>query len=180
MSYFSSRGLRGSSLEELINLTNDVYREKKLAIIQKIPTPITPVKINNTNKTISLAYFNEKSTVDYIGVVQGISVCFDAKETSKNNLPLQNIHEHQVEFMKDFENQEGISFLLVYFKMYDEYYYLPFSKLYSYFENIKCGGRKSIPYSDFDKKYLIRSSGKFYIHYLEALKTYLGDYNSEN
>ena len=173
MAYFNSRGLRGSTLEEFINLTNDVYREKNLAIIQKIPTPITPVKINSENKTITLAYFNEKSTVDYMGVVQGIPVCFDAKETSKGFLPLQNIHKHQIDFMRDFEKQEGIAFMLVYFKMYEEYYYLPFKDILKYWENAEKGGRKSIPYKDFDKKYIINQKGKFYIHYLEALNTYL-------
>ncbi len=173
MAYFNSRGLRGSTLEGFINLTNDVYREKKLAIIQKIPTPITPVKISNKDRTITLAYFNEKSTVDYMGVVQGIPVCFDAKETSKGFLPLQNIHQHQVDFMQDFEKQEGIAFMLVYFKMYDEYYYLPFKKILKFWEESKRGGRKSIPYKDFDKKYIIKQNGKFYVHYLEALNTYL-------
>ena len=173
MAYFNSRGLRGSTLEGFINLTNDVYREKKLAIIQKIPTPITPVKISNKDRTITLAYFNEKSTVDYMGVVQGIPVCFDAKETSKGFLPLQNIHQHQVDFMQDFEKQEGIAFMLVYFKMYDEYYYLPFTKILKFWEESKNGGRKSIPYKDFDKKYIIKQNGKFYVHYLEALNTYL-------
>lgn len=173
MAYFNSRGLRGSTLEGFINLTNDVYREKKLAIIQKIPTPITPVKISSKDRTITLAYFNEKSTVDYMGVVQGIPVCFDAKETSKGFLPLQNIHQHQVDFMQDFEKQEGIAFMLVYFKMYDEYYYLPFKKILKFWEESKNGGRKSIPYKDFDKKYIIKQNGKFYVHYLEALNTYL-------
>ncbi len=173
MAYFNSRGLRGSTLEGFINLTNDVYREKKLAIIQKIPTPITPVKISNKDRTITLAYFNEKSTVDYMGVVQGIPVCFDAKETSKGFLPLQNIHQHQVDFMQDFEKQEGIAFMLVYFKMHDEYYYLPFKKILRFWEESKNGGRKSIPYKDFDKKYIIKQNGKFYVHYLEALNTYL-------
>ena len=173
MAYFNSRGLRGSTLEGFINLTNDVYREKKLAIIQKIPTPITPVKISNKDRTITLAYFNEKSTVDYMGVVQGIPVCFDAKETSKGFLPLQNIHQHQVDFMQDFEKQEGIAFMLVYFKMYDEYYYLPFKKILKFWEESRNGGRKSIPYKDFDKKYIIKQNGKFYVHYLEALNTYL-------
>ena len=118
MAYFNSRGLRGSTLEGFINLTNDVYREKKLAIIQKIPTPITPVKISSKDRTITLAYFNEKSTVDYMGVVQGIPVCFDAKETSKGFLPLQNIHQHQVDFMQDFEKKEVIAFIILYFKIY--------------------------------------------------------------
>ncbi len=175
MAYFKNRGLRGSGLENFINLTNDVYREKNLAIIQKIPTPITPVKIDNSTRTISLAYFNEKSTVDYIGVVQGIAVCFDAKETSKTYLPLQNIHDHQISFMKDFEAQNGIAFLLVYFKLYDEYYYLSFRELERHCNNAKNGGRKSISYKDFDKKYIIEQNNRFYVHYLEALNIYLQD-----
>ena len=46
MGTWNSRGLRGSALEELINRTNEQYREKGLALIQKIPTPITPIKID--------------------------------------------------------------------------------------------------------------------------------------
>ena len=49
MATWNSRGLRGSTLEELINRTNEQYREKGLALIQKIPTPITPVKMDKTS-----------------------------------------------------------------------------------------------------------------------------------
>ena len=74
MGTWKTRGLRGSSLEELINIANEAYREKKLALVQKIPTPITPIEIESTTKRIKLAYFNQKSTVDYIGIVQGIII----------------------------------------------------------------------------------------------------------
>ena len=77
MATWNSRGLRGSTLEELINRTNEQYREKGLALIQKIPTPITPVRMDKENRHITLAYFEQRSTVDYIGAVQGIPVCFD-------------------------------------------------------------------------------------------------------
>ena len=110
---WNSRGLRGSLLEEMVNLTNEKYRERNLALIQKVPTPITPVEINKKNRQITLAYFDQKSTVDYIGAVQGIPVCFDAKECAVDTFALQNIHDHQVAFMKDFERQEGVSFLLI-------------------------------------------------------------------
>ena len=50
MGTWNSRGLRGSTLEDMINHTNDLYREKKLALIQKIPTPITPVSIDKTSQ----------------------------------------------------------------------------------------------------------------------------------
>ena len=55
MPSWNSRGLRGSSLEELINLTNEKYREKKLALVQKIPTPITPINIDKDTRHITLA-----------------------------------------------------------------------------------------------------------------------------
>ena len=46
MGTWKTRGLRGSTLEELINRTNEKYLEGGLALIQKIPTPITPIKID--------------------------------------------------------------------------------------------------------------------------------------
>ena len=96
MGYWNTRGLRGSSFEEMINMTNKVYREKNLAIIQKVPTPITPMKLDKSKGVITLAYFDQKSTIDYIGAAQGIPSCFDAKETHQGRLPLQNVQQHQV------------------------------------------------------------------------------------
>ena len=99
MGTWNTRGLRGSTLEDLINHTNESYRDKHLALIQKIPTPITPIEIDKASRHITLAYFDQKSTVDYIGTVQGIPVCFDAKECAVKTFPLQNIHPHQIQFM---------------------------------------------------------------------------------
>ena len=59
MGTWNSRGLRGSTLEDLINHTNEWYREKGLALIQKIPTPITPVRIDKEKRHITLAYFDK-------------------------------------------------------------------------------------------------------------------------
>ena len=85
MGTWKTRGLRGSTLEEYINYSNEKYRESGLALIQKIPTPITPIDIDKSTRHITLAYFEKKSTVDYIGVVQGIPVCFDAKECASTS-----------------------------------------------------------------------------------------------
>ena len=173
MGYWNTRGLRGNDLEEQINITTELYREKKLGIIQKIPTPIKPINIDQSNRTITLAYFEQKSTVDYVGVIQGIAVCFDAKETAKVSLPISNIHKHQVEFMKDFKSQGGESFLVVHFKKYEEYYLLPIEELDEFYTDAQIGGPKSIPYSKFDKRYLIPVKDGLYIHYLKALQTYM-------
>ena len=61
MATWNSRGLRGSTLEDLVNRTNEQYREKGLALIQKIPTPITPVRMDKENRHITLAYFEQRS-----------------------------------------------------------------------------------------------------------------------
>lgn len=71
MSYWATRGLRGSTFEEMLNMTNEQYRKEGLALIQKVPTPIKPIEIDQEKRTIRLAYFEQKSTVDYIGVMGG-------------------------------------------------------------------------------------------------------------
>ena len=55
MSTWNSRGLRGSTLEDMVNRTNEQYREKGLALIQKVPTPITPLTIDKESRHITLA-----------------------------------------------------------------------------------------------------------------------------
>ena len=173
MGYWNSRGLRGSGFEELINMTNEVYRQRGLAIIQKIPTPITPIKLDKSKGVITLAYFDQKSTVDYIGAAQGIPICFDAKQTAQGRLPLQNIHQHQLDFMSEFQKNEGIAFLLVNFSDKDESYFLPFEVLEKFYLEAKNGGRKSIPYYEKKKKYQVFNKNGFPIHYLEAINVYL-------
>jgi recombination protein U len=173
MGYQHTRGLRGSVLEELINMTNEVYKQRHVAIIQKIPTPITPIELDREQGNISRAFFNQASTVDYIGAVQGIPICFDAKETAETRLPLQNVHQHQIEFMDEFELNKGVAFLIVNFKKTDEYFILPYSVLKDYWNKAKNGGRKSIPYSAFDKDLLIHSQNGYVLNYLDTLNTLL-------
>ena len=173
MATWGSRGLRGSTLEDIINYTNDMYRNKKLALIQKIPTPIKPIEIDKVNHHITLAYFDQKSTVDYIGVVQGIPVCFDAKECNVSTFPLQNIHEHQIKFMQEFEEQDGISFILIYFTQFHEIYFVPFDELKQFWDRGHNGGRKSFTYNELDKSYRVNVTGGTYINYLKQIQMVL-------
>lgn len=153
MATWNSRGLRGSALEELVNRTNETYAANELALIQKVPTPITPITIDKKTRHITLAYFDQKSTVDYIGVVQGIPVCFDAKECHTDTFPLQNIHPHQVEFMQRFEAQQGIAFFLIHYTKRDQFYYLTLRKLLIFWRRMEEGGRKSFRFEELDDDY---------------------------
>ena len=170
MGTWNSRGLRGSTLEDMINHTNEIYREKKLALIQKVPTPITPMNIDKEARHITLAYFDQKSTVDYIGAVQGIPVCFDAKECAVNTFPLQNVHEHQVRFMQEFEEQGGVSFIILHWTALDEIYYIPFDELYGFWKRMLEGGRKSFTYEEIDRSWRIGHHRDVLVHYLEMLQ----------
>lgn len=170
MATWNSRGLRGSTFEELINRTNQQYREQNLALIQKIPTPITPIQIDQKSRHITLAYFDQKSTVDYLGVVQGIPVAFDAKECQNDTFPLQNIHAHQVEFMEDFEKQQGVSFFLIYFTNRDIFYYLRFLEIQAFWERMQTGGRKSFRLEELDPEYFFTSPNGLWVPYLESLQ----------
>lgn len=170
MATWNSRGLRGSTLEEFINRTNEKYLENGLALIQKVPTPITPINIDKETRHITLAYFDQKSTVDYIGAVQGIPVCFDAKECNTDTFPLQNIHEHQVKFMEDFEKQGGIAFFLVSFTARDEFYYLRLAELLVYWNRAKEGGRKSFRYEELDPNFFLSVEKGVMVPYLTTLQ----------
>lgn len=170
MATWNSRGLRGSTLEELLNRTNEKYLENKLALIQKIPTPITPINIDKESRHITLAYFDQKSTVDYIGVVQGIPVCFDAKECNTDTFPLANIHEHQVKFMQDFEAQEGVSFILISYTHRNEFYYLRFQELLSFWNRMEEGGRKSFRMEELDPRFFLPTVPGVLIPYLDTLQ----------
>lgn len=170
MATWNSRGLRGSALEEYINLTNEKYAECGLALIQKVPTPITPINIDKESRHITLAYFEQKSTVDYIGAVQGIPVCFDAKECRTNTFPLQNIHPHQVRFMEQFEQQNGISFLVIFYTERDEFYYLRHEKLMEFWNRAQAGGRKSFRYEELEPEYFMQLGSGVFVPYLDMIQ----------
>ncbi len=175
MATWSSRGLRGSTFEELINRTNEKYRQGHLALIQKIPTPITPIKMDKETRHITLAYFEQKSTVDYIGVVQGVPVCFDAKECAKDTFSLQNIHPHQVQFMEEFEQQQGIAFLLICYTHEDFFYYLPFRKLKEFWDRAESGGRKSFRMDELDMEWTLPKKSGIMVPYLDMLQKDLNE-----
>ncbi len=140
-------GNRGMRLESDINLTNEYYKEKKIALIYKKPIPIKVLKINSTKTRIQDAFYEQKSTLDYSGIYKEKYIEFDAKETnSKTSFPFANIHKHQIEHIKNVMYFGGIAFLIVRFNYFNKTFLLPGKVLINYIEVSK---RKSIPYSYF-------------------------------
>ncbi|MDR0220917.1 MAG: Holliday junction resolvase RecU [Lachnospiraceae bacterium] len=170
MATWKTRGLRGSAFEDMVNRTNERYAEWGLALMQKIPTPITPVQMDKESRQITLAYFEQKSTVDYIGAVQGIPLCFEAKECVTNTFRLQNIHEHQVRFMEQFERQGGVAFVLIHFNKHDLFYYLPYRALRHFWERREGGGKKSFRLAELDDGYILPKKPGVLVPYLDMVE----------
>lgn len=159
--------------EELIERTNIQYKSKEIALIQKISTPW---KVIRNGKQIVSAFPEKQSTVDYIGVHRGLAIAFEAKETKElNRFPLDNIDNHQVEFLRQHSSHGGVSFLLVNFKELDKVYRLDEVTLVWYWnkyqENRGKRGFGSIPLNEFEcngKEIQIGKNG-ILLNYLEGI-----------
>jgi len=169
---WKSRGVRGSTLEDLIVFTNDYYHKRGLARIDKVPIPIKIIE-QGKDGIINKAFFEKKSTVDFIGFVQGSTVVFDAKETALNNLPLKNIHPLQIDYMKDVVFHGGIAFIIAHFKIDDTYHVIPFEILNNYYEASLNGGRKSIPKESLNPDFEIPYNHNGVLNYLKILNVYV-------
>ncbi len=173
MTKWRTRGRRGDALEDIILFSNDYYLKQGIARIDKAATPITAVEIDGKG-LITKAFFEKKATVDFYGIVQGLFITFDAKETNQPNFPLKNIHAHQVDYMHDINKQGGLAFLIVHFKYNDSFFLLPYEILADYCHKAEQGGRKSIPYQAMiDELKIERVGGNGMLHYLAAVNKYI-------
>ncbi len=172
MPTWKTRGRRGDALEDLILFSNDYYLKNGIARIDKAATPVKVVEIDGKG-LVTKAYFEKKATVDFYGIAQGVFMTFDAKETNLNNFPLKNIHPHQVEYMKNIDEQGGLAFLIIHFKQCQRFFLLPFEVLYNYCLASNNGGRKSIPFDDMIAELEIHLTAGGVLHYLEAVNHYI-------
>lgn len=144
-----AQGKRGQALENAVNYTNKIYRNKKWALVDKVPTPWT-VHYDKRTKRVIRAFPKEKGTVDFIGISNGRSIAFDAKSTKeRTRFPLNNIKQHQVDYLLQHSEQGGISFFIVHFEKHQETYFLRIDQLIHWWELQKEGGRRSIPHKWF-------------------------------
>lgn len=165
---FSSAN-RGMDLEYDINLSNEFYKSKNIALITKRPTPINVVKVDySKGAKIIDAYFEKQSTTDYNGVYRGKYIDFEAKNTkNKTSFPLSNITKHQIEHLKNVLLHGGIAFFIIEFQTQKEIYLLDAQYVIDFYER---GERKSIPYETFKKDgILIEQNFRPRIDYIKAV-----------
>lgn len=118
---------KGKGLEDILEYQNELYSNKKISTVQKIPTSW---KIVRRYGKIVDAYPEKKSTLDYRGaalLVDGNAhpISFDAKETdNEKGLPLKNIEQHQIDFISDAICIGEIAFVLCYMLSIDKFFYI--------------------------------------------------------
>ncbi|MDY0345429.1 MAG: Holliday junction resolvase RecU [Bacilli bacterium] len=160
---------RGMNLEEDINISNQYYIDKDIAVITKRPTPINVVKVDySRGAIITNAYFEKQSTTDYNGVYRGKYLDFEAKSTKlRTSFPLSNITLHQIQHLKRVLKHGGIAFFVIRFEAFGETFLLDASFVIEAFKGEK---RKSIPYHDVKRNgHLIKESYIPRLFYLEVI-----------
>ncbi len=116
----------GMNFEKDVTRSCDFYREKGIADIYKRPTPIKIVKMSKDKPgMIQEAYFEEKSTTDYVGIYKGKYIDFECKETIHDQIPYHMIREQQYRHLDSIIQKGGIGFFLVSFKAVQEVYLMP-------------------------------------------------------
>ena len=94
-------------------------------------------------------------------------------DLGKNNKDESNSIEHQVEFMRQYEEQGGISFLLIYFTSRHVCYYMSFQEMMKYWNRAKEGGVKHFKYEELDIGFFVPLKQGMILHYLECLQKVL-------
>lgn len=162
---------RGQAFEEEVELTNNQYRRKGIANIQKISTP---VKVLNNKGGKVTGFYDKKSTLDFRGTVKpGISISFDCKENNKDErgLPLRNIADHQIRYIRESLEFEEVSFILCYMAMEDKRYFIPGETVICYWDRWQRNkGKRGYNYIPVKAMKEIRSRNGLILDYLEPIK----------
>lgn len=133
----------GMAFEGDVSKSCDYYRLNDIALIYKRPTPIKIVKMNKDKPgMISEAYFESKSTTDYVGIYKGKYIDFECKETIHDTVPYHMIREQQYDHLRKVIKMGGIAFFLVSFKSFDEVYLLRADKVLSVIDKERHPGFK--------------------------------------
>ncbi|WP_027121156.1 Holliday junction resolvase RecU [Mycoplasma leonicaptivi] len=137
---------KGKFLETIINKTLNYYWENNIAFIEKKGLDIwfKEVEHNNFKLKLNNAVIAKKSTVDYIGMYEGRFICFEAKTTQEDRFNLQNIKQHQLNYLNLIQKNGGIAFFIIYFSHRNKFLKVNLEFINKYFDS----ETKSFMYKD--------------------------------
>lgn len=190
---------RGKRFEDAIVAVCRTYRARGEALITKRPDPTKKTQGRYVpdgrggKKWVVIGAVpdsNADKGVDFDGVWKGVPICFDAKQTAESSLPLKNIKEAQMEYMRDFTAQGGRAFLLVHhiekvktgratYRLEEHVYVLPFAVVWAYWKAAgrddplgrkKPNARQSIPAAELKRWPEVRAGRGVVLDFLPAVE----------
>ena len=130
---------RGMYLETVINKTIEYYELHSIAIFRK---QFVPIKIKTVNENEVVGRLADKCDVDYYGIFQGHFIAIEAKQTKEDYFDLNNILDHQIEFLTKINLLSGWSFIIIYFQKTSNFYLIDFNLLHE--SKIKNNSKKRV------------------------------------
>lgn len=113
----------GEVFENIINGACRYYREKGIAIIEKTPEPMRPLRSCGRGQFI--ACFEKQAQPDYKGVLcDGRAIIFEAKHTDTDRMQESVITQTQRQNLDDFQRMGAHCFVMV-SMAFEKFYRVP-------------------------------------------------------
>lgn len=155
---------QGQSFEKLIIDSCELYKGRGAAFIEKTPEPMKILSVINRLKGIFKACFEKRAQPDFKGTLAGgRSICFEAKETSKERIQQSAVTPEQARDLDLHQQLDAECFVLVSLAM-QNYYRVPWTiwrRMKSAFGHMYMNAEELEPYRvNFVGGYLLFLSGK--------------------
>lgn len=107
----TQRRSNGLSFEEVIEAGCDYYRALGIADIDKTPEPMRPLR--NLGEGQVIAVYTKSAQPDFKGILNGgISIVFEAKQTSTDRMLQSRVTEEQTKKLETTDKMGGVAFVL--------------------------------------------------------------------
>jgi len=102
----------GQHFENMIDAACRYYEDKKLAVIEKTPEPMKPIK--NLGGGKFMAHYEKQAQPDYKGtLVTGRAVVFEAKHTGSTKIEQSRLSAEQCDRLQKHSELGAVTFILV-------------------------------------------------------------------
>lgn len=114
----------GLHFEDMIDAACRFYEEKKVAVIEKTPEPMKPIKNIGGGRFIS--YFEKKAQPDYKGTLEdGRSIVFEAKHSGEDRIAQSRLTKEQIDRLEKHSKLGAKTFILISINL-QSFYRVPF------------------------------------------------------
>lgn len=106
----------GKWFERYIDSACEYYKKKGIAVIDKTPEPMKPIREYGTKQFI--AAFEKKAQPDYKGILaNGTSIIFEAKHTEKDRIMQSAVTKEQEIYLNQYMNMGAQCYVFVSFSL---------------------------------------------------------------